>query len=234
MEKDIKASVFYVEDDEVLGYLTKDNLILNGYSVHHYLDGKSAFKNFSGTQYDICIIDVMLPEMDGYTLAEKIRAKNKEIPIIFLTAKSLKEDRIKGLQIGADDYITKPFSIEELILKIEVFLKRKYIHNEKQASKKNIGKYVFDHENLMLTIGETEKSLTQKEGDLLQLFTEYEDKIVKRNVILERLWGENDYFHGRSMDVFISRLRKYLKEDPTIKIENVHGVGFRFIKGQED
>jgi len=176
----------------------------------------------------------MLPEMDGYTLAEKIRAKNKEIPIIFLTAKSLKEDRIKGLQIGADDYITKPFSIEELILKIEVFLKRKYIHNEKQASKKNIGKYVFDHENLMLTIGETEKSLTQKEGDLLQLFTEYEDKIVKRNVILERLWGENDYFHGRSMDVFISRLRKYLKEDPTIKIENVHGVGFRFIKGQED
>jgi len=233
MEQANKANIFYVEDDEVLAYLTKDNLILNGYAVFHYLDGKSALKNFSGTDHDICIIDVMLPEMDGYTLAEKIREKNKEIPIIFLTAKSLKEDRIKGLQIGADDYITKPFSIEELILKIEIFLKRKYIHNETQLSKKNIGKYVFDHENLMLSLGESEKSLTQKEGDLLKLFTEFENKIVKRNVILERLWGENDYFHGRSMDVFISRLRKYLKDDPAIKIENVHGVGFRFIQGSE-
>jgi len=230
MEKEKKANIFYVEDDEVLGYLTKDNLGLNGYSVSHFIDGKSALKNFSGAMHDICIIDVMLPEMDGYTLAEKIREKNKEIPIIFLTAKSLKEDRIKGLQIGADDYITKPFSIEELILKIEVFLKRKYIHNQTKSAKTTIGKYTFDHDNLMLSIGEAEKSLTQKEGDLLQLLTEFENKIVKRNVILERLWGENDYFHGRSMDVFISRLRKYLKEDPSIKIENVHGVGFRFLK----
>ncbi len=234
MEQDKQASIFYVEDDEVLGYLTKDNLVLNGYAVSHFLDGKSALKNFSGAVHDICIIDVMLPEMDGYTLAEKIREKNKEIPIIFLTAKSLKEDRIKGLQIGADDYITKPFSIEELILKIEIFLKRKYIHNENKASIINIGNYVFDHDNLMLGIGDSEKSLTQKEGDLLKLLTEFENKIVKRNVILERLWGENDYFHGRSMDVFISRLRKYLKEDPSIKIENVHGVGFRFLKQQNE
>jgi len=229
MEQENKANVFYVEDDEVLGYLTKDNLTLNGYTVSHFLDGKTALKNFSGTLHDICIIDVMLPEMDGYTLAEKIREKNREIPIIFLTAKSLKEDRIKGLQIGADDYITKPFSIEELILKIEIFLKRKYIHSDTKTAKTTIGKYIFDHDNLMLTLGDSEKSLTQKEGDLLKLLAEYENKIVKRNVILERLWGENDYFHGRSMDVFISRLRKYLKEDPTIKIENVHGVGFRFI-----
>ncbi len=229
MAQENKASIFYVEDDEVLAYLTKDNLSLNGYKVHHYLDGKSALKNFSGTEHDICIVDVMLPEMDGYTLAEKIREKNKEIPIVFLTAKSLKEDRIKGLQLGADDYITKPFSIEELILKIEVFLKRKYIHSDTVSSVINIGEYVFDHDNLMLKIDDSEKSLTQKEGDLLKLFTEYENKIVKRNVILERLWGENDYFHGRSMDVFISRLRKYLKQDPSIKIENVHGVGFRFI-----
>ena len=229
-----KAHIFYVEDDEVLSYLTKDNLNLNGFEVSHFANGKQALKSFSGSLFDLCIIDVMLPEMDGYELATEIRKKNKEIPILFLTAKSLKEDRIKGLQIGADDYITKPFSIEELILKIEIFLRRKYIQQDQGKQKQSIGAYTFDHENLMLNLGKQEKTLTQKEGDLLDLLAEYENKIVKRSLILERLWGENDYFHGRSMDVFISRLRKYLKEDPNIKIENVHGVGFRFLVSKEE
>jgi len=224
-----KAHIMYVEDDEVLGFVTRDNLEINGYQVSHFLDGKTASKSFSGSVFDLCIVDVMLPEMDGFTLAEQIRKKNQEIPILFLTAKSLKEDRIKGLQIGADDYITKPFSIEELILKIEVFLKRKHIQQRKPQTIMSVGKYEFDHPNLKLTIEGEEKNLTQKEGDLLQLLIEHKGNILKRNTILERLWGENDYFHGRSMDVFISRLRKYLKADEQIKIENVHGVGFRLV-----
>jgi DNA-binding response OmpR family regulator len=224
-----KAHIMYVEDDEVLGFVTKDNLEINGYQVSHFLDGKAASKSFSGNVFDLCIVDVMLPEMDGFTLAEEIRKKNQEIPILFLTAKSLKEDRIKGLLLGADDYITKPFSIEELILKIEIFLKRKHIQQRTPQTIMSVGQYEFDHPNLKLKIGEEEKNLTQKEGDLLQLLIENKGNILKRNVILERLWGENDYFHGRSMDVFISRLRKYLKADASIKIENVHGVGFRLV-----
>lgn len=224
-----KANIMYVEDDEVLGFVTRDNLTQHSYSVKHFLDGKSALKAFSGNSYDLCIIDVMLPELDGFSLAKEIRKKNKEIPIIFLTAKSLKEDRIKGLTIGADDYITKPFSIEELILKVEVFLKRKYILDHQVSGSIYIGAYEFDFDNLKLIHPNKEKKMTEKEAKLLQLLVENKDKILKRSTILERLWGENDYFHGRSMDVFISRLRKYLAEDSSIKIENIHGVGFRFI-----
>jgi len=224
-----KANILYVEDDEVLGFVTRDNLIQNQYAVTLYTDGKSALKAFSGIEYDLCILDVMLPEMDGFTLAKEIRKKNKEIPILFLTAKSLKEDRIHGLQIGADDYITKPFSIEELILKVEIFLKRKFIQQKQITGLIGIGAYEFDHQNLRLKHGNEEKKLTEKESDLLMLLCENKGQLLKRGVILERLWGENDYFHGRSMDVFISRLRKYLSKDESIKIENVHGVGFRFV-----
>jgi DNA-binding response OmpR family regulator len=223
-----KAHIMYVEDDEVLGFVTRDNLIQNNFQVTHFVDGKSAAKNFSGNTFDLCIIDVMLPEMDGFSLAKEIRKKNTEIPIIFLTAKSLQEDRISGLQLGADDYMTKPFSIEELILKVDIFLKRKHILHKQITDVVSIGKYEFDHKNLMLRLDEQEKKLTEKEADLLMLLANHKGQIIKRSVILERLWGENDYFHGRSMDVFISRLRKYLSGDDMIKIENIHGVGFRF------
>jgi DNA-binding response OmpR family regulator len=224
---DSKAKIFYVEDDETLSFVTKDNLEINGYSVDHFLDGNSAIKGFSA-EYDICILDVMIPEKDGFEVAREIRKLNSEIPILFLTAKSLKEDRIAGLRLGADDYITKPFSIEELILKIEVFLKRKYI--DIQSSEKIVlGKYNFDYNNLTLTNGDTAETLTQKEADLLKMLAENKNQVIKRESILERIWGQNDYFLGRSMDVFISRLRKYLKADENIQIENVHGVGFRFI-----
>jgi len=228
-----KANIMYVEDDEVLGFVTRDNLIQNQYDVTLYTDGKSALKGFSGINYDLCILDVMLPEMDGFTLAKEIRKKNKEIPILFLTAKSLKEDRIQGLQLGADDYITKPFSIEELILKVEIFLKRKFIQQEQTTGLIGIGSYEFDHQNLQLEHKDGVKKLTEKEANLLMLLCENKGQLLKRAVILERLWGENDYFHGRSMDVFISRLRKYLSKDEQIKIENVHGVGFRFVVSDE-
>ena len=223
-----KAKILYVEDDEVLAYVTKDNLELNNYDVVHSLNGKAALKEFREGGFDLCLLDVMLPEMDGFALAREIRSRNQEIPLLFLTAKSLKEDKIAGLQLGADDYITKPFSIEELVLKIEIFLKRKFIISTDQNQNVfSIGEFNFEFSNLLLNGPEGEKKLTQKEADLLKLLIEQKNQIVKRATILERLWGENDYFMGRSMDVFISRLRKYLKPDPNLKLENIHGVGFR-------
>lgn len=222
-----KAHILYVEDDEVLSFVTKDNLELNGYNVTHAKDGKEAISFFKKDKFDLCLVDVMLPEIDGFQVAEHIRSKHSEIPILFLTAKSLKEDKIKGLKIGADDYITKPFSIEELILKIKVFLKRKYIAGSHELSILKIGKYVLDHDNLQLKFDTETLQMTKKEADLLKLLITNKNKIVERGSILERIWGENDYFMGRSMDVFISRLRKYLKQDETLKIENIHGVGFR-------
>jgi len=221
-----KASILYVEDDETLGFVTKDNLELSGYEVIHSVNGKEALAAFQSRSFDLCVLDVMMPEMDGFELAEHIRKENEQIPILFLTARSLKEDKIKGLQLGADDYITKPFSIEELVLKMEVFLRRKYISNP-DASLMKIGDFKYDPTNLKLTGLKGEKGMTQKEGDLLKMLILNKNQILKRSQILKELWGEDDYFLGRSMDVFISRLRKYLKADTKLKIENVHGVGFR-------
>ena len=224
-----KAKILYVEDDETLSFITKDNLELNEYKVIHCENGIEALERFHDEEFDLCLLDVMLPKMDGFEIATHIRKVNPHIPILFLTAKSMKEDKIHGLGIGGDDYITKPFSIEELILRIEVFLKRKYI-NPVRSADLAIGKYRLDYQNLKLFQGDNLiKDLTQKECDLLKLLIENKGHTLKRELILEKLWGENDYFLGRSMDVFISRLRKYLKEDSTIKIENVHGVGFRLL-----
>jgi len=224
-----KATILYVEDDETLSFVTKDNLELNGYNVVHFADGKSALDQFTKYNFDLCILDVMLPEMDGYTLASNIRKADQETPILFLTAKSLKEDRIHGLKLGADDYITKPFSIEELILKIEVFLKRKFVNAPAQDNS-SLGKFTFDYRNLKLTSDDGSSNLTQKEADLLKLLLDNKNNTLTRENILKKLWGENDYFLGRSMDVFISRIRKHLRPDPRLKIENVHGVGFRLLE----
>jgi two-component system response regulator VicR len=221
------SHILYVEDDEVLAFVTKDNLELNGMKVSHAKTGKDAMKMFREDSFDLCLIDVMLPEMDGFAVAQEIRSRHSEIPIIFLTAKSLKEDRIKGLKIGADDYITKPFSIEELLLKIQVFLKRKYIAGDETTSFLKIGIYELDPENLRLKNGDQVEQMTKKEVELLKLLINNKNRVIERSTILERVWGENDYFMGRSMDVFISRLRKYLKDDKSISLENIHGVGFR-------
>jgi len=227
MNRENNIKLLYVEDDEVLAFVTKDNLELKGYEVHHSSDGRSAFQLFLKEKFDLCILDVMLPVMDGFTLAKEIRNIDKEIPIIFLTAKSLKEDKIHGLQLGGDDYIVKPFSFEELVLKIEVFLKRKYIVERKIDQVFNIGTYIFDYTDLILKNESSVKRLTQKEADvLLYLFTN-KNKIVQRSGILKKVWKQDDYFVGRSLDVFISRLRKYLSSDENITIENIHSVGFK-------
>ena len=221
-----KATILYVEDDETLSFVTKDNLELNGYNVVHFADGKSALDQFTKYNFDLCILDVMLPEMDGYTLASNIRKSDQETPILFLTAKSLKEDRIHGLKLGADDYITKPFSIEELILKIEIFLKRKFV-NQPATNNTSLGKFTFDHRNLKLTSEDGSSNLTQKEADLLKLLLDNKNNTLTRESILKKLWGENDYFLGRSMDVFITKLRKKLKKDDSIQIINVRGFGYK-------
>lgn len=224
-----KAKILYVEDDETLGFVTKDNLEQNNYYIDHQTDGKSGLAAFHKKGYDLCLLDVMLPEMDGFEIARQIRLVNADIPILFLTAKSMKEDKIQGLTLGADDYITKPFSIEELILKIEVFLKRKHIAAPPK-DKYEVGIFVLDHKNLKLLSADTEDKMTQKEADLMKLLIENKNETLRREEILKKLWGENDYFLGRSMDVFISRLRKYLRPDTTLRIENVHGVGFRLVE----
>lgn len=222
-----KAHLLYVEDDTSLSFVTRDNLELQGFQITHCASGQEALMAIRHGAFDLYLLDVMLPEVDGFTLAQEIRSFDPQTPIIFLTAKSLKEDKIHGLKLGADDYITKPFSIEELILKIEVFLRRRSIE-PLHAGQLRIGQFSLDHDNLALQgQGEEPKNLTQKEADLLKLFIENKNQVLRRSQILKQLWGEDDYFLGRSLDVFISRLRRYLKPDSTLRIENIHGVGFR-------
>jgi DNA-binding response OmpR family regulator len=225
----MKPHLLYVEDDESLSFVTKDNLELQGYEITYCENGTKAMDMVRRQSFDLCVLDVMLPGVDGFTIAAEIRKTNADVPIIFLTAKSLKDDKIHGLKIGADDYITKPFSIEELILKIEIFLKRSKITSGKapEIVQMEIGKFTFDYKNLELQNNGAIRALTQKEADLLRFFIQNKNEVVKRAQILESLWGEDDYFLGRSLDVFISRLRKYLKSDESLKIENIHGVGFR-------
>ena len=223
------AKILYVEDDTNLGFVTTDNLDQHGYNAVYCKDGKTALEKFKKEKFDLCILDVMLPEIDGFTIAKTIREQNSSIPIIFLTAKTMKEDKIAGFKTGADDYITKPFSIEELIMRIEVFLKRSKVSSSKEnlPTQFTIGKYAFDFNNLSLTTGKTKNQLTLKEAEVLRYFCMNQNKILKREDILRSLWGDDDYFMGRSLDVFISRLRKYLAADTSITIENIHGVGFK-------
>ncbi|MCB2194577.1 MAG: response regulator transcription factor [Bacteroidetes bacterium] len=224
-----KPKILYVEDDETLRFITTDNLERKGFEVHNASDGLTAFEMFSKETFDICLLDIMLPKMDGFDLAHKIRSVNQEIPILFITAKTLPEDRVKGLLLGADDYIVKPYHMEELILRIQVFLKRNKI-SDKNADINNIkiGNALFDQEKLNLKVGRKENSLTYREAELLKFLIENKNTVVTRERILNVLWGENDYFAGRSLDVFITRLRKYFKPVPGVAIENKRGVGFIF------
>jgi DNA-binding response OmpR family regulator len=219
--------ILYVEDDETLAYLTKDSLEMNNYEVAHFDNGEAALENFANQAYDICVLDIMVPKKDGFEIAKEIRKQNNEIPIIFLSAKTLKEDRIMGLKLGADDYLVKPFSIEELILKLDIFLQR----SKKNVAENKIfavGKYQFDSINYEVILGNEKTTLTLREAELLKLFIQNPSKVLKREEILKSLWGTDDYFMGRSLDVFISRLRKILSKDANIIIENLHGIGFRF------
>lgn len=220
--------ILYAEDDETLAFLTKDNLEQHGYDVTHCSDGNFCLEQFKSAAFDICILDIMLPKMDGFELATEIRKRNADIPIIFLSAKTLKEDRIKGLRLGADDYLVKPFSIEELLLKIEIFLKRSQKNKALEKPLYHVGKYAFDPANFTVYNDVEKISLTQRESELLQLFLDNKNVVLKREEILKSLWGDDDYFMGRSLDVFISRLRKILVNEQGISIENLHGIGFRF------
>ncbi len=225
-----RARLLYAEDDETLSFITKDHLELQGYEVHHCITGTQAYEAFKNEKFDLCIFDVMLPEMDGFALAEAVRKKDQQIPILFLTAKSMKEDRIHGLRLGGDDYLTKPFSIEELILKIEIFLRRSRVFEAPtQDIEIQVGLYKYLPLEYQLTKDNDVRILTQRESELLDYLIKNKNKVIKRSAILESLWGEDDYFMGRSLDVFISRLRKYLGEDPSIKIDNIHGIGFKFV-----
>lgn len=222
-----KYKILYAEDDETIAFLTQDNLETH-YDVVHCANGEDAFQCFQSQEFDICLLDIMMPKMDGFELAENIRKINSEIPIIFLSAKTLKEDRIKGLKIGADDYLVKPFSIEELMLKIEIFLKRSQKRTISENLKISIGEFQFDSKNYTVTKNGTEIKLTQRESELLKFFVENQNKVVKREEILKAVWGDDDYFMGRSLDVFISRLRKIFTGETNISIENLHGIGFKF------
>ena len=217
--------VLYVEDELFLGKIVKETLETRGFEVIMESDGADVVRSFEDEQPDICILDVMLPNRSGFELAEDIRQLNDDIPIIFLTAKSLTEDKIKGFKVGADDYVTKPFNMDELVLRIEAILKRSGSPTETQFDF-SIGKYHFDSANYTLTFDKTSKTLTKKEADILKILCEQKGKVVERELILNMVWGDDSYFNGRSLDVFITKLRKYLSEDATVTIKNIHGVGF--------
>lgn len=222
-----KPRILYVEDDTFLSYVTKDNLELKGYEIILCKDGEEAIESFSENEFDLCILDVMLPEIDGFTLAKHIRQLDEHIPILFLSAKSMKEDRIEGLTIGGDDYITKPFSIEELALKIEIFLKRSKVMNAtRKKGAYQIGEYIFDSANMELIHPKETRRLTSRETELLKLLVQNLNSVVKKEDILNEVWDSDSYFNSRSLDVFISKLRKHLSYDPLIQINNVHGIGF--------
>jgi len=225
------ARILLVEDDPNLCMLLHDYLELMQYTLIVAHDGEQGYSLFLSMQPDMCILDVMMPKMDGFTLAALIRKNDAAIPIIFLTAKSLKEDRIKGFQQGCDDYITKPFSTEELSLRIKAILRRcaKGLIADSDLENEifNIGKFVFDAPNMLLQSDFGVQTLTQKESNLLKLLCLNKNKLLKRDHALKTVWGDNDYFIGRSMDVFITRLRKYLKDDPNVAISNIHGIGFK-------
>ena len=222
-----KAKILLAEDDLSLGFVIKDNLQDAGYEVTHCPDGEIAWQQFKKKDFDICLLDINMPLRDGFSLAKKIRQQSDVIPVIFITAKSLQEDKLKGFQTGADDYITKPFSIQELLMRIDVFLRRtKKLHADTKEEYK-IGKLKFCYNELKIYNGTEVISLTQRESDLLRFFAQHCDKILKREEVLLNVWGKDDYFLGRSMDVFITKLRKHFKADPRIVLETIHGVGFR-------
>jgi DNA-binding response OmpR family regulator len=224
----MKARILYVEDDPNLAFTTKDNLEAYDYDIVHCTDGQQAWETFQQQSFDLCVLDVMLPLLDGFSLAQRIRASGSAVPILFLTARALQEDKIQGLQLGGDDYLTKPFSIQELMLRIEVFLRRtKPNYVAAIEALHRIGSYQFDFKKLTLVREGVVQSLTYREAEVLKFIAERPDQVIRREEILKAIWGDDDYYMGRSLDVFISRIRKYLSADLTIRIDNVHGIGFR-------
>jgi len=228
-----KIRILLVEDDYNLGFVIQDKLKDEGFEVHLCTDGVEGLKKFNEMDFQMCIFDVMMPKKDGFTLARDIRKVNKNVPILFLTAKNQTEDRIEGFKAGGDDYLTKPFSTEEFMLRVKAILKRVNLVEEQEEPKSfTIGTMTYDTENFILKYksGETQK-LTKKEAKILTLLVQHLNKVLPRDIVLNAVWGQDDYFVGRSLDVFITKLRKYLKEDESVSIANIHGVGFKLTIG---
>lgn len=223
-----RTKILLVEDDTSLGFLLVDFLESNGFDVKLYRDGESGHKGFKTGDFEFCIFDVMLPGIDGFSLAQRVRAENKEIPIIFLTARGMKQDKLKGFNLGVDDYITKPFDEDELLWRINAIITRYNIQPKENTStdKFTIGLYEFDYKNQSLVFKDNQKRLTRKESEVLRHLCLSPNEIVTRDNILFSIWGDNDYFNGRSLDVFIAKLRKYLSEDKNVQINNIPKVGY--------
>lgn len=223
--------ILLVEDDPNFGTVLKDYLTLNDYNVTHAKDGIEGLIMFKNTDYDLCILDVMMPRKDGFSLAQDIRGTNKEVPIIFLTAKTLKEDVLKGYAVGADDYLNKPFDSEVLLLKIQAIIQRKTVESVADSNQFEfeIGSFKLNSKLRFLTHGETQIKLSPKENDLLRLLALHINDLMPREIALTKIWRDDNYFTSRSMDVYIAKLRKYLKLDPKVEILNIHGEGFRLV-----
>ena len=221
--------ILLCEDDENLGMLLREYLDAKNYKAELCIDGEEGYKSFNSNDYDMCIFDVMMPKMDGFTLAQKIREKDTETPIIFLTAKNMKEDIRAGFEIGADDYITKPFSMEELVFRIEAIMRRVKGKKTKDNSIHKIGKFLFDTQKQILINGDEQTKLTTKEAELLTLLSNKANELLQRDYALKSIWIDDNYFNARSMDVYITKLRKLLKSDPNVEILNVHGKGYKLV-----
>lgn len=218
--------ILLVEDDHTLGYVLQEYLSMNGYQVQWAQDGEAGLKLFQSKPFDLCLLDIMMPKKDGFDLARDIKQLQPDIPLLFLTAKSLKIDKLKGFQLGADDYVTKPVDEEELIARIQAILRRSNKDSSKQPSLIQLGKFQFDVSKRILQIDEQVFNLTEKEAELLKMLVHHKNNLLDRNQTLKNIWGDTDYFNRRSMDVHISHLRKILKADPQLKIVNVHNKGF--------
>lgn len=231
MEENLK--ILLCEDDENLGMLLREYLAAKGYLAELCADGEAGYKAFLRSKFDICVLDVMMPKKDGFSLAQDIRAANADIPIIFLTAKTLKEDILEGFKLGADDYITKPFSMEELVFRIEAILRRVRGKKNRESSIYHIGRFTFDTQKQVLSIGEKSTKLTTKESELLSLLCSHANEILQRDFALKTIWIDDNYFNARSMDVYITKLRKHLKDDDQIEIINIHGKGYKLITPED-
>jgi DNA-binding response OmpR family regulator len=229
MMNDDRLKILLCEDDENLGMLLREYLQAKGFVAELCADGEAGFKAFLKTKFDICVLDVMMPKKDGFTLAQEIRSANTDVPIIFLTAKTLKEDILEGFKLGADDYITKPFSMEELVFRIEAILRRTKGKKSRESTVYRLGQFTFDTQKQLLQIGEKQTKLTTKENELLALLCSHSNEILQRDFALKTIWIDDNYFNARSMDVYITKLRKHLKDDPQIEIINIHGKGYKLI-----
>ena len=232
MEENLK--ILLCEDDENLGMLLREYLQAKGYEAVLCPDGEAGYREFQKTKFDICVLDVMMPKKDGFSLAQDIRQQNAELPIIFLTAKTLKEDILEGFKIGADDYITKPFSMEELVMRIEAILRRVKGKKTRENTIYHIGRFTFDTQKQLLSIGDKQTKLTTKENELLALLCAHANEMLQRDYALKTIWIDDNYFNARSMDVYITKLRKHLKDDDQIEIINIHGRGYKLITPEEE